>query len=112
MFSSPAAYPSNLPQSIVQQQQQSQYTPQPFAGASNPATFVPPPSQTPYNNYNPNLNPSPQMQTQQPPQQLPQPQVQQAAPMGFPAGGVGGMDYSELEKLLGPEQLKLILGGI
>ncbi|GAA5949601.1 hypothetical protein JCM3765_002720 [Sporobolomyces pararoseus] len=123
MFSSPAAYPSSLPQSIPQpqvhqqqqQQQQQQYplAPQPFAGANknNSNSYVPQPQQqTAFNTgYNSTLNPSPQMQMQQPP---PPPQQQPSAAMSFPAGGVGGMDYSELEKLLGPEQLAAIMSGI
>ncbi|GAA5988585.1 hypothetical protein JCM5350_004464 [Sporobolomyces pararoseus] len=118
MFSSPAAYPSTLPQSnpqpqvqVHQQQQQYPQAPQPFAGANknNSNSYVP--QQTPFNTgYNSSLNPSPQMQMQQTPQAAP-PQ-QQSAAMSFPAGGVGGMDYSELEKLLGPEQLAAIMSGI
>ncbi|GAA5908246.1 uncharacterized protein JCM6883_004322 [Sporobolomyces salmoneus] len=109
MFASPASFPtSNLPQ----QQQQYSSAPQPFAGAKNNAF----PQSSFTTNYNPNLNPSPQMMQMQQPQPQPQPVQQQGqqgqGPGGFPAAGVGGMDYSELEKLLGPEQLKLILGGI
>lgn len=95
MFSSPASYPPSLP---AQSQSQappphSPYLAQPFAGANYP----PPPQQQQSYNYS----------------QPQQPQQNQAMPPSqFPQGGVAGMDFAELQKLLGADQLNAIMSGI
>jgi len=94
MFSSPASYPLSLPPN--QPPPHSPYLAQPFAGANQNQPY---PQQQHFNNY-----------AQPPPQQIQQQQNQ--APSQFPQGGVAGMDFAELQKLLGADQLNAIMSGI
>ena len=129
MFSSPNMQPYNLPPPTVSPSlssvspssfvttagmQQALYSqPAPF-GIITPASIPPPPSSQPF------LTPTmPQAQLLQQQQQQPQ-QQQQAAPMpmpmpqpaAFPSEGIAGMDFSELQRLLGPEQFAQIMSGV
>ncbi|GAA5894404.1 hypothetical protein JCM5296_005158 [Sporobolomyces johnsonii] len=98
MFSSPAGF--TLPLPTAPPQQMPQYPPQPVSvppaqNFATAATFA----QQPFN------------VGQAPPQQQQGQQQQGPPPSSFPAGGVAGMDFAELQKLLGAEQLQAILSG-
>ncbi|GAA6058685.1 hypothetical protein JCM10212_003373 [Sporobolomyces blumeae] len=130
MFSSPATYPVNLPQSIgsqsnqqlnnpmsfvpqPQQQQHNPYLGQPFAGSSYQPQ--PPPATQSFNYTQPPMMTQQQQQQPQAQQQQPPPASNASssvAPVSFPAGGVAGMDFAELQKLLGAEQLNALMSGI
>ncbi|GJN91681.1 hypothetical protein Rhopal_004704-T1 [Rhodotorula paludigena] len=49
---------------------------------------------------------------QQPPPPMQQQQVPVQAPQSFPEGGIGGMDFGELQRILGADQLAQIMSGI
>ncbi|GAA5911559.1 hypothetical protein JCM8208_006873, partial [Rhodotorula glutinis] len=53
-----------------------------------------------------------QFQLQPPPMPQQQQQQQQPQPQAFPEGGVAGMDFAELQRLLGAEQFAQIMSGI
>ncbi|GAA5967717.1 hypothetical protein JCM21900_004044 [Sporobolomyces salmonicolor] len=101
MFSSPAGFTLPLPGAPLQQPSQIPQYPQqpvPVPPAQNfapTATFA----QQPFN-----VGQAQQQQQQGQQQQGP-------PPSSFPAGGVAGMDFAELQKLLGAEQLQAILSG-
>ncbi|BGP36789.1 hypothetical protein JCM10449v2_000691 [Rhodotorula kratochvilovae] len=101
MFSSPAQPPYALPQlspslhappPSFAAQGQGQGQGQAFAGAAPPQAGA--------------------FNLQQPPPPHQQPQQQQQQPQAFPEGGVAGMDFAELQRLLGAEQFAQIMSGI
>lgn len=133
MFSSPNMQPYNLPPPTVspslssvspsnfvttagmQQQQQASYSqPAPF-GIITPASIPPPPSSQPF--LTPTMPQAQLLQQQQQPQQQQQQPVPMSMPMpppptAFPSEGIAGMDFSELQRLLGPEQFAQIMSGV
>ncbi|GAA6047275.1 hypothetical protein JCM3770_001862 [Rhodotorula araucariae] len=107
MFSSPAQPPYALPQLSPALHTPAYATPLPpamqaFAGAP------PPPPLPPVGTFNLQQPPAPHHQPQQQQQQQQAPAQQQA----FPEGGVAGMDFAELQRLLGAEQFAQIMSGI
>lgn len=75
-------------------------------GVPSAAPSSMPPAQQPFM--------TPTIQQPQLPQQLqPAPtQQQQQPPASFPSEGIAGMDFSELQRLLGPEQFAQIMSGV
>ncbi|GAA5941095.1 hypothetical protein JCM3775_001304 [Rhodotorula graminis] len=106
MFSSPIQPPYQMPHLSPSLQAQAA-PPSSFAGALPPAPFnvggAPLQQQQQQQNFQ--LQPPPMQQQQQAPQQ-------QAQPQTFPEGGVAGMDFAELQRLLGAEQFAQIMSGI
>jgi len=105
MFSSPIQPPYQIPHlsPSLQAQAAPSASSSSFAGALPSAPF--------------NVGGAPLQQQQQnfqlQPPPMPQQQQQQAQPpQTFPEGGVAGMDFAELQRLLGAEQFAQIMSGI
>ncbi|GAA5832284.1 hypothetical protein JCM11251_004307 [Rhodosporidiobolus azoricus] len=97
MFSSPVPFNLTLPNQQSQASGSAQLPPAPSFTTPIPApqSFTPQPAQ------HFNLQPPP-----------PPVQQQQQPPPGFPDGGIAGMDFAELQRLLGPEQFAAIMSGV
>lgn len=126
MFSSPNMQPYNLPPTVSPslssvspsnfattaglQQQQAAYS-QPVPFGITPSS-IPPPLSSSQPFLTPTM-PQAQLHQQQPqPQQQPAPIPMPPPPAAFPSEGIAGMDFSELQRLLGPEQFAQIMSGV
>ncbi|BGP12811.1 hypothetical protein JCM10213v2_000728 [Rhodosporidiobolus nylandii] len=99
MFSSPVNFNLQLPPQAQQQAPPKSFTPVP-----PPQPFAPAPQQQ--------QQQQPQQQFANYPQQQPPPPQPAAPAPPVPEGSVGGMDFAELQRLLGPEQFAAIMSGI
>ncbi|GAA5864519.1 hypothetical protein JCM3774_005153 [Rhodotorula dairenensis] len=82
----------------------------PFAGTAGTSTAPLPPSSQPF--MTPTMTQPQHLAPPQQQQQQPAMPMASAPPAAFPSEGIAGMDFSELQRLLGPEQFAQIMSGV
>ncbi|GEM06360.1 chromatin modification-related protein EAF3 [Rhodotorula toruloides] len=103
MFSSPIAFNLQLPSGTPSHSQQSA----PFATSQAPPQTYPPAPTQPFT-----LQQPPLTNVLRQPQHQPQPAPPQQTQQQVPTGEIAGMDFAELQRLLGPEQFAQIMSGL